>query len=122
MVDRQHMICSSIYNKSKQITEVGLLRMICKDWHHFFLLLYLLTCFLSTWLVRQHHRSSCSLSVIAFFRCKILHTSEHSPSEANSLPTREASLAASSTLHVICTTIYLNQTVTYPMHSTHNHI
>lgn len=111
-------MCPSIYNKSKQITEAELLRMTCKNWYIFFLLLYLLTCLLSSWLVRQHHHSSCSLSVIAFFRCKIVHTSEHTPSEVN----REAFLAAPSTLHVICTTVYLNHAVTYPMHSTHNHI
>lgn len=71
MVKRQHLMCSTIHNKSKQITEVELLKMTCKDWHNFFLLLYLLTCFLSFWLVRHHHHSSCSLSVIAFFACKI---------------------------------------------------
>lgn len=63
---RQHMMCSSIHNKSKQITEAELLRMTCKDWHNVFPFLYWLTCFLSSWLVRQHHRSSFSLSVIAF--------------------------------------------------------
>lgn len=122
VVNRQHIMCSSTYNKSKQITEVGLLKMTCKAWHNYLLLLFLLTSFFSSWLVRQHHRSSCSLSVKSFLRCKILHTSGHSPSEANSFPTREALLAASSTLHVIYTTIYLNHTVTYPMHTTHNHI
>lgn len=59
-------------------------------WPHFFFpLLYLLICFLSSSPAREHHNSSCTLLVIALFKCEILSTSEDSPSEANSLPARE---------------------------------
>lgn len=58
----------------------------------FFLpLLCLLICFLSASPARQQLNSSRTLLVIALFRCKTLSTSEDSPSEANSLPTREIS-------------------------------